>query len=138
MVKFSEKVEQCGKWPQEACTFFFEKKKKNATSERPNALLPTLVWWDWLRALESKKGTALEWDATDGRNGGAERIAETLLEMKFFDYTAGQMDQGAITLVLDLAKALGRCVGVGDALQCHQEDLAGAMWLFQAPTTESV
>ena len=53
------------------------------------------------------------WDATAGRNGGAERIVwETWLEMERFDNRAGEQDQGAITLVLDISlKAIER-VGV--------------------------
>ena len=39
IVEFLEKVEQSGKWPQQACTtiFLFP---KNITSERPRALMP--------------------------------------------------------------------------------------------------
>ena len=44
-----------------------------------------------------------------GRNGGADCTAwETLLMMERFDDRAGEMDQGAITLVLDLPKAFER------------------------------
>ena len=49
------------------------------------------------------------WDATKGRNGGAERtVWETLLEMERFDHRAGEKDPGAITLVLNMAEALER------------------------------
>ena len=48
----------------------------------------------------------IEWDATDGRNGGAQRtVLEILMEMERFNYRAGAEDQG---LVLDQAKALER------------------------------
>ena len=41
----------------------------------------------------------MEWDATDGRNEGAERTArETLLDMASFDYGAGERDPGARVL----------------------------------------
>ena len=51
----------------------------------------------------------VQWDATDGRNGGAERTAwETMLEMERFDCGESEMIQGAIMLVLDLAKAFKR------------------------------
>ena len=47
---------------------------KNVTSERPIALMPTLIrWWEALRAPEVAKWQLkyrVEWDATDGRNGG--------------------------------------------------------------------
>ena len=48
-------------------------------------------------------------DATDGRNGGAERtVWETLLEMERFNYSAGEKEQGALALVLDLAETFTR------------------------------
>ena len=51
----------------------------------------------------------VEWDATDGRNGGAERAMwETSLEMGRFNDYAGERDQGAIPLSLDLANAFER------------------------------
>ena len=42
IVEFLEKVEQSGKWPQQACTTMFVSIPKNVTSERPIALMPTL------------------------------------------------------------------------------------------------
>ena len=48
------------------------------------------------------------WDATDGRNGAVRTVWETLLEMERFDYRAGEMEQEAITLVLDLAQTFWR------------------------------
>ena len=44
-VEFLEKVEQSGKWPQHACTTMFFLIPKNFTSERPIALMPTLIRW---------------------------------------------------------------------------------------------
>ena len=105
---------------------------KNVTCERTTALLPTLIrWWEWLRAPEVERWQErrrVGWDATNGRNGGAERIAwATLLEMDRFDHRAGDMDQGAITLVLDLAEAFERAslpFGlVSDAFQGSQNGL---------------
>ena len=86
---------------------------KGVTSERPTALLPTMIrWWEALRAHEVSRWQerhSVGWDATDGRNGGAEpTVRETLLDVDRFDYCAGGLDQGAITLVLDLAKAFER------------------------------
>ena len=48
-------------------------------------------------------------------------MLETLLEMERLDYRAGEKHHGAITLVLDLEKALERvslpsCVGLGAAI----------------------
>ena len=49
------------------------------------------------------------WDATDGRNGGAQRtVREVLMEMEKFNGKAKAEDQGAVALVLDLAKAFER------------------------------
>ena len=53
---FFEKVEQSGKWPQQACTTMFFLILKNVMSERPIALVPTSVrWWESLRASEVAK-----------------------------------------------------------------------------------
>ena len=43
IVEFSEKVEQSGKWPQQACTTMFFWILKSVTSERPIALVAALV-----------------------------------------------------------------------------------------------
>ena len=48
-------------------------------------------------------------DATDGRNGGAQRtVWEVLMEMERFNGKAREEDQGALVLALDLAKAFER------------------------------
>ena len=44
-VEFLEKVDQSGKWPQQACTTMFFLIPVNVTSERPIALMPTLIRW---------------------------------------------------------------------------------------------
>ena len=65
-------------------------------------------WWEALRAPEVanwQQKCRVEWDTTDGRNGGAERtLWETLLDLDRFNYHAGERNQGAVALVLDLAK----------------------------------
>ena len=77
IVEFLEKVEQSGKWPQQACTTMFFLIPKSVASERPTARVPTLIrGWDALRAPEVAKWEQkyrVDWDATDGRNGGAQR-----------------------------------------------------------------
>ena len=45
IVELLEKVEQSGKWPQQACTTMFFLTPKNLTSERPIALMQTLIRW---------------------------------------------------------------------------------------------
>ena len=82
IVEFLEKVEQSGKWRQQACTMMFFL-LKNVTSERPIALMPTLIrWWEALRAPEVAKWQQkyrVDWDATDGRNGGAQQTLWEIL-----------------------------------------------------------
>ena len=76
-MEFLEEVEQSGKWPQQAFTTMFFLIPKNVTSERPTALMPTLLRWrEALRAREVAKWQqkyGVDWDATDGGNGGAQR-----------------------------------------------------------------
>ena len=87
IVEFLENVEQSGKWPQHARTTTFFLIPKNVTSERPIALMPTLIrWWEALRAPEVAKWQQkyrVDWDATSGRNGGAQQtVWELLIEME--------------------------------------------------------
>ena len=93
-MEFLEKVEQCGRWPQQACTTMFFIIPKNVTGERPIALMPTMIrWWEALRAPEVAKWQytyRIEWDATDGRNGWS------LVEMERFNYQAREKNQGAV------------------------------------------
>ena len=74
--------------------------------------MPTLIlWWEALRASEVAKWQQkyrVNWDATDGRNGGAQRtVPDILMEMERFNGKTKE-DQGAVALVLDLAPALER------------------------------
>ena len=114
VVAFMEKVEQGGRWPQQACTTVFFLIPKNVTSERPIALMPTSTrWWEALRAHEVakwKQRYRVDWDATDGRNGGAQQSVNGVnsSKMERFKYQAGEKDQGAVALVLGLAKAFER------------------------------
>ena len=130
IVKFVDKVEHCGRWPQQAFTTI-------------TALCPTLIrWWEWLRAPELSRWQErhrVGWDTTGGRDGGAQRtVWKTLLEMERLDYRVGDMDH---TVVLDLARTCQSpsCVGVDDALQqSHQNDFASAVWPLQAPAEGTV
>ena len=95
IVEFLQKVQQSGKWPQQACTTMFFLIPKNVTSERPIALMPTLIrWWEALRAPEVAKWQQkhrVGWDATDGRNGGARQtVWENVMEMERFKCRAGK------------------------------------------------
>ena len=98
---------------------------KNVTSERPIVLMPTLIrWWEASGAPEVakwQKKCRVEWDATDGPNGGAQQtVWEILTEMERFSGKAKEMkifkgrakaeeqEAVALVLVLDLAKAFER------------------------------
>ena len=112
-MEFQEKEEESGKWRQEACTTMFFLIPKNVMSERPIAVMPTLMrWWEALRASEVAKWQQkcrVAWDATDGRNGGAQQtVWVILMEMERLNGKAKEEDQGASALVLDLAKDFGR------------------------------
>ena len=130
-MEFLEKVEQSGKWPQQACTTMFFLIPKNVPSERPIALMALLIrWWEALGAPEVAKWQVknrVDWDATDGGNGGAQRtVWEILMEMERFCGKAKEEDQGAAALVLDLAKVFRACqprggLGLGDAFSVSQE-----------------
>ena len=121
---------------------------KNVTSERPLALMPTLMhMWEALRASEVMKWQQryrTEWDAVNGRNGGAQRtVCEILMEMERFKYRTGEEDLGAVALVLDLAKAFEQVSllvvrALGDTLQLFREDLAAAMRVLRAQEASAV
>ena len=96
-----------------ACTTMFLLIPKNGTSERPIALIPTLIrWWEALReprVAKWRQKYSVERDAPDGRNGGAQQtLWEVLMEMERFVGKAKEGEQGAVALVLDLAKAFER------------------------------
>ena len=95
VVEFLEKVEQCERWPQQACTTMFFLIPKNVAIERPIALMLTMTrWWEALRppvVAKCQYKYRIEWDAKDGRNGGAERIMwEILLEKERFNHQGGE------------------------------------------------
>ena len=107
IVEFLEVVEQSGRWPQQACTATLFLIPKNITSERSIALMPTLIrWWEALRAPEVAKWQqkySVDWDAADGRNGGAQQTV-----WEFCCGEAKEEDQGALALALDLAMTFER------------------------------
>ena len=79
----------------------------------------------------------VKWDATEGSNGGAERTAwEASLEMAKYNYNVVNMDLGAVTLVVDLAKAFEKVpLSVVWAWTLHlrfpQRVLGVLCWYFQ-------
>ena len=74
--------------------------QKNVTSERPIALMPTLIrWWEALRAPEVVKWQ-LKYRVKKQRT-----VWEVFMEMERFTGKAKTEDRGAVALVLDLAKA---------------------------------
>ena len=133
VVEFLEKVEQCRKWPQQACTTMFFLIPKDVTYERPIALVPTMIRrCEASRAPEVAKWQykyRIGWDATDGRKGGAQRtVWEILLVMERFKYQTGEKDQ---SLGLGFGGSFRVCqspsgMGLGDAFQLSQKEFAGA------------
>ena len=112
---------------------------KNVTSERPIALMPTLIrWWEALRAPEVAKWQQkyrVEWDATDGRNGGAQRtVWEVLMEMEISWKSKSRGSRGCVFgsgLGESLRARQPPCgLGLGDVLELPKEDLAGAVRLL--------
>ena len=96
------------------------------------------MWQSGSRSVE------FVWDATDGRTGGAQRkVWEVFMEMKRFKGTAKSRRKR------DCGPGAGPCegirasqptdgLGLGDALQLPKEDVAGAVWSFQAPEASAV
>ena len=78
-MEFLEKVEQRGKWPQQACTTMYFLIPNNVTSERPIALMPTLIRWEVANWQQKYRVDRV---ATDGRNGAQRTVWEVLMEME--------------------------------------------------------
>ena len=96
-----------------------------------------LRWRDGKKGIVS--GGMLVMGAIEGRSA---LPGETLLEMDRFEYRASDMDQGGITMVLDLA-ALGRVslpvVWCGTThFQLVHAAFAGIMRLLRAPAEGTV
>ena len=115
VVEFWEKVEQSGRWPQQACATMFFLSPKSVTSERPIALMATMMRRrEALRAAEVAQWQYLyriEWDATDGPNGGrspACSVGSVAGNGEVKISCRRKKEQGAVDLVLDLAKAFER------------------------------
>ena len=119
---------------------------ETVASKRPIALMPTLIrWWEAFRAPQVAKWQhkyRVDWDATDGRNGGAQRtLWEVLMEMERFKHRAGEEDQGAVALVLGFravclwsgrgrrtsasrGRSCGCCVGISSTRgECSSQDV---------------
>ena len=102
----------------------------------PVALMPTLIrWWEALRAPEVAKWQQqyrVDWDATDGRNGGAQRtVWEVLMEMerpKWKGKSTRSRSCGLGPRPSEGTRAgQPSCgLGLGDAFQLSKEDVAGA------------
>ena len=108
-MEFFSKMEQCGRWPQQACTTMFFSIPLNVTSEGPIALLPTMIRW-WRRFARARSNEL----ATGGTPPTVEmeelsvRCARLGRRWERFDHRAGEKDRGAIAMVLDVAEAFER------------------------------
>ena len=79
-----------------------------------------------------------DWDAMDGRNGGAQQaVWEILMEMERFNGKAKEEDQGALAMVLSWRRhssvLASLWLGLGDAFQLAKEDPASAVRVLRAP-----
>ena len=86
----------------------------------------------------------MDWDATEGRSGGAQQtVWEVLMEMERFDGTAKKEDQGAVAFGPGPGEGLrasqSPCgVGMRNAFHLPNEDIAGAVWLLRAREASAV
>ena len=105
-------LEQCRLWLEQASATMFFLLPKNVTGERPIALLaPTLIWWlEWWRAplLQWSSRRNMTWDATERQYDGSDRTAMRMWIEKC-DITAKELDEGAFTSGVDLAKCSRVC-----------------------------
>ena len=109
---------------------------KNVTSERPIALMLTLIrWWQALRTPEVAKWQRryrVDWDAADERNGGAHRTVWEVPDLvTAFGRVAGGEDLSGSSSRRPgegLRASQSPCgVGLGNALQLPKEDIGGAL-----------
>ena len=68
MVKFLEKLEQCWRWPQQACTTIFldSEERPKRTAHCTSAYHAMIRWWEALRtpeALRWQQRYRVGWDA---------------------------------------------------------------------------
>ena len=108
-------------WLEQACTSMSLLIPKNCHSERPIALMPSmLLLCEALRAPQVSKVQQkyrIDWDAADGRSGGSERRVR-----ENFD------GHGKLIIPGGRRRSWSSCgVGLGDALQLLKEEVAGAM-----------
>ena len=141
IVELLEKVEQSGKWPQQALHKIVFSNPENVTSEMSIVLMPTLIcWWEALRAPEVAKWQqkyGVNWDAADDRNGGAQQtVWEILFEMERFKYRAGKNNweqwHWCWTWQRHLRGIVSQWCGPGRR-QFPKEDIAGPMRVLRAP-----
>ena len=116
-------------WPQEACTTMFFLIPKSVTSERPIALMPTLIrWWEAVRAPEVAKWQQMyrvDWDATDGRKGGAQRTVWEMWKSKGRRSRRLGLGLGPGEDFRESQSPSG--LGLRDTLQLPKKDFAGAL-----------
>ena len=145
VVEFLKKVEQCGRFPQQACTRMFFLTPKNVTTERPIALMPAMVrWWEALRAPEIAKWQhkyRFEWDTIDGRNGGAERAVWRLC-LRWKDSLTMQVkdikERQHCCLTLRKPSSESACVGLDKAFPLSQKQNTCAILVLRIPAEGAV
>ena len=112
VVKFLQKVEQCGKWPQQACmhdyVFLDPEERHERALHRASLLCGQMVGVAaCARGEETTRRHRVDWDVTEKRNGSAEGIArEWLLEVDLMTEQVKWTRERS--RMLDLAKTFER------------------------------
>ena len=84
------------------------------------------------------KRSRVRWDATEGSSGGVESTArEAVSDMEKYDYNVEDVDQGTVTLAVDLARAFQKSAvesrtGVDHARRLPAANSLGALWVRSA------
>ena len=105
VVSFFE-VEQCGRLPQQACTTMFLIVLKKVTSEALHCSSAHSESMVGVAACAGREEVARKVSSWLGCDCWAQWRCGAYCEMERFDCRGSAMDQGEITLVLNLAKAL--------------------------------
>ena len=140
------KERPCGEWMLRMRPRVEKSWTSKVTSERPIALMPTLIlWWEALRAPEVVKWHQkyrVDWDATDGRNGGpSKRCGKFCWRRKKSIGKQREKIKGLWPWAWTWRRPSSESVcsvGLGDALQLPEEDTAGAMRVLRAPEVSAV
>ena len=139
IVEFLEKLERCGKWPQHAFTTMLFLIPKNVARERPIALMPTLIRCSCHLQHPNPHGSSavtLPLEELKKPCGNFDGNGKIQWKCKGRRSRSGGFGTGP-------SEGLRACelpggLGLGDALQVPNEDLADALWVLRAPEASAV